>query len=171
MSKEKQIDIIRDLLIDFDEMGFVPSTTVPDHEAYAIKWRDKITKALEDYFKQSEEIEKCRERVVNQREELRRLNKRITDLSQSREVWKKQAERVGKQLHEVLSKQSEGEWKIKSEIHQMLDDVDEELYVECPFCQRTFWVPYELEDEKIFEYAREHYPYCNCGAKMKGGAE
>ena len=54
MSKEKQIDIIRDLLVEFDEMGFVPSTSVPDHEAYAIKWRAEITKALEDYFKQSE---------------------------------------------------------------------------------------------------------------------
>lgn len=66
-------------------------------------------------------------------------------------------------------KQSEGEWQIKSEIHQMFDDVDEELYVECPFCQRKFYVPYEFDDEKIFKYAREHYPYCNCGAKMKGG--
>ena len=54
MSREKQIDIIRDLLVEFDEMGFVPSTTVPDHEAYAIKWRAEITKALENYFKQSE---------------------------------------------------------------------------------------------------------------------
>jgi hypothetical protein len=61
-----------------------------------------------------------------------------------------------------------GEWEIKSEIHQMLDDVDEELYVECPFCKRTFYVPYEFEDEKILAYARENYPYCNCGAKMDG---
>lgn len=61
-----------------------------------------------------------------------------------------------------------GEWKIKSEIHQMFDDVDEEIYVECPFCQRTFWVCYEFEDEKILQYAREHYPYCNCGARMDG---
>ena len=75
----------------------------------------------------------------------------------------------GETLADVASK-SEGEWQIKTVIHQMIDDVDEELYVECPFCQRTFWVPYEFEDEKIFEYAREHYPYCNCGARMKGGA-
>lgn len=68
-------------------------------------------------------------------------------------------------------KQSEGEWEIKTKTHQMFDDVDEELYVECPFCKRTFWVPYEFDDEKTFEYAREHYPYCNCGAKMGGGAE
>lgn len=64
-----------------------------------------------------------------------------------------------------------GEWEIKSEIHKMFDDVDEELYVECPFCKRTFWVPYEFEDEKILAYAREHYPYCNCGAKMDGATD
>ena len=54
MNKEKQIDIIRDLLTEFDEMSFVPSTAVPNHEAYAIQWRAEITKALEDYFKQTE---------------------------------------------------------------------------------------------------------------------
>lgn len=68
-------------------------------------------------------------------------------------------------------RQREGEWEIKTKTHQMFDDVDEELYVECPFCKRTFWVPYEFDDEKTFEYAREHYPYCNCGAKMGGGEE
>lgn len=41
-------DYIIDLLIDFDEMGFVPSVAVPNTEAYAIKWRDKITKAIEE---------------------------------------------------------------------------------------------------------------------------
>ena len=54
MAEDKQIDIIIDLLIDFDEMGFIPTTTVPDPEAYAIKWRAEITKAFEDYRKQSE---------------------------------------------------------------------------------------------------------------------
>ena len=61
-----------------------------------------------------------------------------------------------------------GEWKIGSEIHRMMDDYDEELYVECPFCKRTFYVPFEFEDTKIIEYARENYPYCHCGAKMDG---
>jgi len=37
-------------------MGFIPTTTVPNPEAYAIKWREEITKALENYFKQSEWI-------------------------------------------------------------------------------------------------------------------
>ena len=53
MSKE-QIDIIRDLLVEFDEMSFIPTTTVPHPDAYAIKWREELTKALEDYRKQSE---------------------------------------------------------------------------------------------------------------------
>lgn len=45
---------IIDLLTEFDEMGFAPTTTVPNPEAYAIKWRDELTKALIEYRKQSE---------------------------------------------------------------------------------------------------------------------
>lgn len=79
---------------------------------------------------------------------------------------------IASQLYDAgYSKQSEGEWKIKSEIYILIDDVDEELFVECSICQRRFNVPYEFDDEKIFKYAREHYPYCHCGAKMKGGTE
>ena len=59
-------------------------------------------------------------------------------------------------------------WELKSRVYKMLDDVDEEFYVECPLCHRTEYVPFELEEEKMLEYAREHYPYCHCGAKMDG---
>lgn len=52
MLGEKQIEVIIDLLTEFDEMGFAPTTTVPDPEAYAVKWRDELTKALMDYRKQ-----------------------------------------------------------------------------------------------------------------------
>lgn len=62
-----------------------------------------------------------------------------------------------------------GEWELKSEIHRFFDEVDEEFYVECPFCERVFYVPFEFQTEKMLEYARETYPYCNCGAKMDGG--
>ena len=61
-----------------------------------------------------------------------------------------------------------GEWEIKSRSYRMIDDYDEEIYVECPFCKRTFYVPYEFDDEKTLAYARENYPYCHCGAKMDG---
>lgn len=64
MSKEKQIEVIIDLLTEFDEMGFVPTTTVPKPEVYAIKWRDEMTKAIEEYRKQSEgEWTSVRERL------------------------------------------------------------------------------------------------------------
>lgn len=56
MSGEKQIDVIIDLLTEFDEMGFVPTTTVPDPDAYAIEWKNKLIDALKGYRKQSEPI-------------------------------------------------------------------------------------------------------------------
>ena len=61
-----------------------------------------------------------------------------------------------------------GEWVLKSEIHRYsgLDDVDEEFYVECPLCRRTEYVPFEFDDREMLKYAKEHYPYCHCGAKM-----
>ena len=52
--KQKQIDIITDLLTDFDEMGFAPTTLCPEPEAYAIDWKNKLTNALQGYRKQSE---------------------------------------------------------------------------------------------------------------------
>lgn len=61
-----------------------------------------------------------------------------------------------------------GEWKLKSKIHMLFDDVDEEFYVECPFCGRTEWIPFEFEEEKMLEYAIKHFPYCHCGVRMDG---
>lgn len=34
--------MIEDLLIEFDEMGFAPTTVCPDSEQYAIEWREKV---------------------------------------------------------------------------------------------------------------------------------
>ena len=61
-----------------------------------------------------------------------------------------------------------GQWELKSEIRRFLEEVDEDFYVECPFCHRVYYVPFEFEDEKMLEYAKKNYPYCNCGAKMDG---
>ena len=36
------IDCLYDLLIEFDEMGFAPTTVCPDPEAYANEWREKV---------------------------------------------------------------------------------------------------------------------------------
>lgn len=60
----EQIEIITDLLVDFDEMGFCPTTSCPDPDAYAIEWRNKMTNALKGYRTELareifEEIEKA----------------------------------------------------------------------------------------------------------------
>ena len=64
-----------------------------------------------------------------------------------------------------------GRWKLKSQIYRLFDDYDEDFFIECPLCGRTFYVPFELDEEIMLSYAKENYPYCNCGAKMMGGDE
>ena len=36
--------MIEDLLIEFDEMGFAPTTVCPNAEQYAIDWRERVLK-------------------------------------------------------------------------------------------------------------------------------
>jgi hypothetical protein len=42
-------------------------------------------------------------KLKNQREEIRRLRKRLSDVAQSRDHWKREAKRIGKQLSETLN--------------------------------------------------------------------
>ena len=76
---------------------------------------------------------------------------------------------IRKQPTADVAEVKHGTWEIKSEIRRYLEEIDEEFYVECPFCHRVYYVPFEFEDEKMLEYAKKNYPYCNCGAKMDGG--
>lgn len=39
-------DSLTDLLTEFDEMGFAPTTPCPDPEEYAIAWREKVRKEI-----------------------------------------------------------------------------------------------------------------------------
>ena len=52
------IDFLDDILIEFDEMGFVPTNHPHDHnsEYYAIDWKNRLINALAGYRKQSEWI-------------------------------------------------------------------------------------------------------------------
>lgn len=38
---------INDLLIEFDEMGFAPTTPCPDPEKYTTEWREKVRAEFE----------------------------------------------------------------------------------------------------------------------------
>lgn len=35
-------DVMQDLLIDFDEMGFAPTTACPNPDKYACEWKEKL---------------------------------------------------------------------------------------------------------------------------------
>lgn len=55
------------------------------------------------YFRERElRTEAVNQRIANQREEIRRLQKCLNDTKQSRDYWKAEAGRIGKQLNQVL---------------------------------------------------------------------
>ena len=61
-----------------------------------------------------------------------------------------------------------GEWILNCINQKLLDDYGEEYYVECSECHRAEFVPFEFEEEKMLEYAKKHFPFCHCGADMRG---
>lgn len=49
-------DSLTDLLIEFDEMGFAPTTPCPNSEEYAIGWRGKVRKEIERLKSENAEL-------------------------------------------------------------------------------------------------------------------
>lgn len=47
---------ITDLLIEFDEMGFAPTTVCPNAEQYAIEWREKVRTEFEHLEAENAEL-------------------------------------------------------------------------------------------------------------------
>lgn len=39
-------DVMQGLLIDFDEMGFIPSTSCPNPDKYACEWKEKLVSEI-----------------------------------------------------------------------------------------------------------------------------
>lgn len=39
-------DVMQDLLIDFDEMGFAPTTVCPNPDKYACEWKEKLVSEI-----------------------------------------------------------------------------------------------------------------------------
>lgn len=44
---------LKDLLIEFDEMGFVPTTVCPNPDKYATEWRDRLVNCVNNATKQA----------------------------------------------------------------------------------------------------------------------
>ena len=66
---------IEDLLIDFDEMGFAPTTLCENPDEYAREWKKRLVVEIErlkeenDYLKRTDE-ERCKEAEANIRAEI-----------------------------------------------------------------------------------------------------
>lgn len=54
--------------------------------------------------KNESDIDMLNQKISNQREEIKRLRKCLFDITNSRDYWKSKANRIGKQLQQVLEK-------------------------------------------------------------------
>lgn len=67
-------DRLLDLLIEFDEMGFAPTTVCEDPEEYAKKWRDQVWEEVKSLEAENaalrERIEKAKEALGAIKEEI-----------------------------------------------------------------------------------------------------
>lgn len=57
-------DRITDLFIEFDEMGFIPTTVCPNAEQYAIEWREQMRKEFDRLTAENAELRKMMEKVM-----------------------------------------------------------------------------------------------------------
>lgn len=55
---------LTDLLIEFDEMGFCPTTVCPHPEQYAIEWKEQIVKEIQKLQAENAELRSRLERAV-----------------------------------------------------------------------------------------------------------
>ena len=60
---------LKDLLIEFDEMGFVPTTVCPNPDKYATEWRDRLVNCVNNATKQAkiDVLNEVRERLTEGR--------------------------------------------------------------------------------------------------------
>ena len=66
--KRKMIDCLYDLLIEFDEMGFAPTTVCEDPEGYAKKWKDRVWEAVRTLEAENAALRERLEKAVELRE-------------------------------------------------------------------------------------------------------
>jgi hypothetical protein len=71
---------IVDLLVEFDEMGFCPTTTCPFQHNYAMEWKKKLLEAVDKLnFERKDAINECNKVYDDLSKELDRLKKIIKD--------------------------------------------------------------------------------------------
>ena len=62
---------LTDLLIEFDEMGFCPTTVCPHPEQYAIEWKEQIVKEIQKLQAENTELRATLSKMETVEKELR----------------------------------------------------------------------------------------------------
>ena len=84
-------DVMQDLLIDFDEMGFAPTTACPNPDKYACEWKEKLIaeitclqERLESAANGQETLQKA---LAEKDREVERLKNELRYLTNERDLF------------------------------------------------------------------------------------
>lgn len=109
---------IDELLIDFDEMGFVPTTLCENPDEYAIAWKKQLVAEIERLKAENEELSK----VVSSK--VYDLIDNTNEIADAREAWEQQAKiDVLNELREKYS--TSGNVNNDWATYVYVDDIDE----------------------------------------------
>ena len=164
-------DRITDLFIEFDEMGFIPTTVCPNAEQYAIDWRERVRK---EFARLTAENQRLREEAAEQKSIAE--HEHATQMERFEGACDYKAENA--ELRARLTKTVEIPCKI---VYKTCDYDDTLRIVEivarwiwdakdnvtkCSMCGKSALY---IREKDIHSTFREHYsPYCpHCGAKME----
>ena len=75
------IELLEDLLIEFDEMSFFPGTTVPDPDAYARDYRERLAGAIDALAKEyKDQVSLNKFTLADMDDLMARLERRVEDV-------------------------------------------------------------------------------------------
>jgi ATP phosphoribosyltransferase len=158
------IEYITDLLVDFDEMGFAPTTTCPNPEAYAIEWRNKITKAFEELTEEKEKLGFLIDEIVREKRELFEENKWLTE---ENERLREKADRNLENLKAVLEERNENTIvadtvkEMKERVKERIADMEYNANIQRKtvskeeLLEQVNWVFHEVVPNTIDQIAKE----------------
>lgn len=125
---------LTDLLIEFDEMGFAPTTVCENPEQYAIDWRERVRKEFTRLTDENDNLTVELEVAQRDVENLTRTLEEATD-----EIKALEAE--NSELRATLS-------KLETVEKELTDRLKEAVILPCKVGDTVYW----LSDTMIYEY-------------------
>lgn len=87
VADSKTEQTITDLLIEFDEMGFAPTTVCPNLEQYATEWRERVRKEFARLTAENAELRATLSKMETVEKELRERLEKAVELPPGDRVW------------------------------------------------------------------------------------